>query len=85
MAHGSEAENSYTGWFFSGSEVRGKGLEPLAAACGQVLFAWRRATTHCGEVLLRGWTSGWIVATIRGSAVRVFECLWPELVWGLET
>ena len=40
MVHGSEAANSYTGWFCRGSAVHGKGLRPLMVACGWVDRLW---------------------------------------------
>ena len=84
MAHGSEAENSYTGWFFRDSAVHCEG-ESLAAACGRgvvCLALGNNTSLRSPSERLDFVTDGCDLSV----AVQCwFDCLWPELVWGLVT
>ena len=59
MVHGSEAANSYTGWFYRGNAMHSKGLRPLVAACGWVNRLWPgqldRFLTLCACVVGLSW------------------------------
>ena len=82
VAHGSEVENSCTGWFFRGSALCYEG-ESLAAACGRGAVCLALGNNTWLRSLCERLDFGTDGCDLSVAVQCWFDYLWRELVWDL--